>query len=235
MVPIIAIGNGISFLVCLALTIKLWKALSTQKENKFLQNFTYSFSFLSLYFLILTLPDLLYFLGIKNILFLSAIQITAPIPAAFVIIFQFKVILGIIGKEKLEKIVMSILILYLVFSCFSIVLFFENSKLITHGSFFHLTPFSKKPWLRAKDGIFLLCTLLFLIFFFLRQAVSTKDKFVKKRSYFIGIGFLLLLGAAILNYIAGSSPTLPPLILASGLASLGMIFIFSGVVTKKKE
>jgi len=190
---------------------------------------------LTLYFSILTFPDLLYNLGFRNILVLSVVQLNAQIYLHLATIAFVIIPLKMLGVRKIERMFLVVLFLSLLFTIFVSFYWFEPSTLMVKGNFFHLSLWREKPWLRAKDGIVLGFSSLFATFFFFVKGFRSSVDFVKKKSLLLGIGITGLTLAAFVNYIGGAVPKFWVLVLASLFAIFGMCFVWWGAVYQKTQ
>lgn len=228
--PLVSFTNFFTFLVCLLCTLKLFKIFQRRK-GEFLKYFFYGFSCLTIYFFILSTPDLI----IKKVLVFSIFHINAQIFLHLVAYFFLVVALRSFEARKTEKIIGGLVIISIVFNVFFSIFFFEPSTFIIKGNFYHWAALKGLFFLRLEQGIFTGSLALLTGVLFLIKGMSSFSSFVRKRSLILSLGIFLFVGAAFVNYIGGAKVRFWTLISASIIAILASLTMYSGVVLKKKK
>ncbi len=233
MIPVVSISNLITFLVSSFISVYLWRAYKKKKEER-LRYFLYFFISMSLFFLFLTAPFLIF-----KSTFLITLSVTVAISFLYLILaFISSVSLRILNWRKTEKVFLIIILFSLSFYYLMIFINFEPVCVSISGDFLYwVVPHSRIFWKIGSmvngivSGIILLPT---IIFFFIGGFRNEKG-FIRKRAFLMGTGIFFLTLAGIVNFIIGSIPNFTVHITASLIAVLGLLVLFVGIVILKPK
>lgn len=233
MIPIVSIGNSITFIVSAFITVYLWRAYIKKKEER-LKYFLYFFISISLLFFFIATP----FIVFKNVFFIT-FSIIATVSFLYLsLAFIIFVSLRILNWRKLEKAYLIFLILALIPSFLMIIINLAPVQISYIGNFVYwVIPPSRTFWKIGSliNGIVSGTTLLSVTIFFLVSGLKNKESFIRKRSYLMGSGMFFLTLAGVVNFIIGSIPNLIVHIIASLISVLGLLTLFAGIVIIKPE
>jgi len=233
MIPLVSIGNFISFLASFFSSIRLYSAYKKSKNIE-IGYFFGSTAFITLYFFDISLPGLLindnYVLGFTNAI---------SLPIALVSCLFFAIIpLELIKLEKFKKLYISIIAITIILVLLLRALAFSPLRRVEKENFvFWLRPVDSR--IKVAHLIGGLVTLISLLIsgasFLFYGFKNRRDSYIFRRSLLLGGGATSMGVTAGVNYIMGSTPNIQTLISGSLLAVISLMLILSGVLYRKKE
>lgn len=229
MIPYCSILYVVSALLSAFCAFRIYDSFSKSKEQS-AEYFFKSFSFLTIFFIISSIPGGL----VLDPILSEGIYIISWIPIFLAIYYITRIALRIWELDKLDRF-LPFFILFLIVSTFTLnVVFFSPSEIITYRNFSFC--FEKSPnWLLGWNGAIIALLLLANLYLFLEKGMKNEKRFVRIRSGLIASGLCAFAIGGFLNYVlVPNFPSLRFLIFFSGaFAIVGIILLYSGIQYEK--
>ena len=231
MIPIVSIGNLISFIVALAITLKLYFVYQ-EKRSKRVNDFFKIFLFLSVYFGLLATPELVF----KDPKTIELVSLEISFFFIYLALaYLIKISLEILDWKKLKNIYFWGLIVFAFMLTIINIATLQPAVYSVQGQFVF--------WEDARGIVINIITGFILgvgsisgALFFLIGGLKSTEKLVRTRSFLITGGLVMMALAALINYILGASPQIfMTSIIASLLVIIGLLTVFTGVFYKHAE
>ncbi len=226
MIPLVSIGNFVSFIAYLIATLLAFISYRKRKI-KFTLYFLINFILLAIWFFIISTPGLIFndpkIVGL--VLLFSCVLIYLPIANFFYIGLES------LNLIALKKIILFLIPLFIVFTIFTGFKDLKPARLIVQGDFIYWLS-QVKPIIRLLIGaVTFICGLIFS-FSFLFHGIKSKEKKVLIRATIIVSGMIFLLLASVINFLAGATPSPLTLSFASFSAAVSAFLFVGGVLYK---
>lgn len=228
MIPIVSAGNFLSFLVFLGVTILTYFSYRRRKIQ-FTFYFLRAFVLISFFFFIISLPGLI----VKDSLAVAIVFFAMQVWLYLIIAAFIVVPLRALRLEKLEKIILLLILGLLIFTIIFGLATFKPAHFVVEGDFLYWIS-GINPIIRILSGLVIILGGLLFIFAFLIAGIKSGNQ-VLIRSIILAGAMLALVSASAVNYLAGAVPSPQTLILASILASISAFLFLAGVIYKVKE
>jgi len=207
-----------AFMFCLRAWFRLRRSYQ-RIRNEVLKAYSNGFFFVSFAYLILSLPGLVLFdcfwiqidFILVDICFLIAILFSGP--AFFSSFFEkFRHL-----KKRIFFLILSYILIYILLN----LIFFSSAIPLTEDNIVYFWK-AGTPWLQTIARGFLVAALLLMAVFFFRWAKESPEKIVSYRSFFIGLGTLIIAAAGFVLWF------FPFFYFSSNLLIFSGLFGFSG-------
>jgi len=235
MIPLLAISKFIAFVFGVFATLKLRQSWKNNPGDEAIYCFYKFFFYLNFVFLPFLIPAFEVGLGI--------VQICFYITNFFIFVclaYLVRIVLLLTYLKKFRKIIFWIFILAAFGEIILDIIYFEPAKVLTYqfANFHFIGWILEFPsFLTITHGILTAAILGLAAFVFLVKGYHQTNRYLKARSYLLGVGIFFLLVAAI-GYLFFGSLVLLNLDkdIIHGLASvISLIFIVLGIYYKKEK
>ncbi|OGY55144.1 MAG: hypothetical protein A3C82_01275 [Candidatus Wildermuthbacteria bacterium RIFCSPHIGHO2_02_FULL_47_12] len=230
-VPIVSLGNSISFLISALIAWRLCYCYRKEKNIE-IRSFFFTFSALTVFFFFAAVPGILS----KDPLLLAFFNLIT-FPLAQIGAYFFTLIpLNLYHAKRLQ---LAYTVLFFVVLTVSIVY-----RILGFGPLQEVRQGNLAFWLRPENpamelsfilsGVLLLISLGLAGFVFMLYAFHNRNnRFLFLRSLLLGIGVVLLGVVGALNYIIGSTPSIGSQIGSSILAAFALLVMALGIFLKR--
>lgn len=228
--PIVSIGNLISFIVSSLITLRLYFSYR-QTKNKRVNDFFKAFLFLSIFFGLLATPELLF----KNPKIIELVSLEISFFFVYLsVAYLVKVALGILNWKKLEKIYFWGLIIFATVITIINISTVQPAIYHSQGQFIFWED-NRNIVISTITGLVVSFGTISGVLFFFIGGLKAAGKYIRTRSFIIAGGLLLMALASLINYIWGASPQIfLTSIIASLVAIAGLLTLLKGIYYKSK-
>lgn len=228
MIPVVSIGNLISFVVSLAAASRLYFSYRRTKEAK-VNDFFKAFLFLAVYMGLLATPELVF----KNPKIIELVSLEISLFFGYLCIaYLTKIPLEILHWEKLKKIYFQGLIVFGLLITLINVVTIQPAVYHSQGQFVFWEDNRGLAINLVSGFVFGIGAISSALFFFI-GGLKAEDKHIKTRAFIITGGLFIMTVAAFINYIFGASPqSFLSSVAASFLVAAGTLILLAGVYYK---